>query len=156
MKILTTVSDFQDFDVPENWTTCLKKLDLFSDVMYVYINIAVTLHNITKLLEIPACRARHLQENCGFILTSTTFKPIDFRINPGIYVAYLMVEHILVLQYVCIPLWVCLQVFQLCEIIIFKLEHLENMLLECFKHKDSKKMRQCFNQCLKFHSTIIK
>lgn len=156
LSVLANVSNFPGLDNFEEWHKCLKKLDFCSDVMFVYLNIGVTLHNVIKILEIPQCRKRQIQENCGFLMTSTTTKPIDFSINPAIFVTYLIIEHILVQQYVVIPLMVCLQVFELCEILIFKLKYLKKMLDRCFDNDNPRKMRQDFNQCLKFHAAIIK
>ena len=155
--LLRDISDFKIFGKPPNFDEKNRRLNFISNVVFIYLICTPTQYSIIKYTQKNICEARNekigYEDNCGFILPVWT--PFSTK-NVIVYWIY----------YICISvgaqilikpsLLITFHAFEITQHLILKIEHLKQMLHDCFENKNDIICRKKLNKCISYHREIVR
>lgn len=155
-KALLSLSDFDTFGEPKGLKSFLKRLNFYAKVVFFYTVFVLCFQGFVKFLQYPSCMKMNIQQNCGFLVPSTTSIIIDIHTRPVLYILRYIPERIFVQIFINVPVLVPYQTYELSQHLIFRLKHLTTMINKSFEETNPVVMRKSMDKCLSYHASIIK
>ncbi|XP_063907305.1 odorant receptor 85b-like [Zophobas morio] len=155
-NLLKAMSNFQSFGKPTNFDQKEKKLNFLSKVVFIYLTVGLTQYIALKFNQREECEERNknqgLRENCGYMAQLWT--PFSTQ---NIVVYYSFHVHVfLSMQLLMKPnMLLTYHAFEITEHLILRIEHLNQMLHECFDNVDYNFSRSRLSKCILYQTDIL-
>jgi hypothetical protein len=155
-QIYVGLSDFDNFEKPQNFDKENRRLTFLSKMYKAYIDIAIIYFCLSPFISKRFCEKqnqdREFKEICG--LLATTWMPFNIDVFPTKQFFFLWQSYTIVFTMKGAAL-ISFAMMETIEHLVVRIKHLKLMLNEAVNTEDATTRQQRFAKCIEYHINIF-